>query len=54
MLPGRLYCLKEKPVKVGFLIVIAARHGMLQLKMDEVKKQLNYALKKLDMYGYES
>ena len=46
--------MKEKPVKVGFLIVIAARHGMLQLKMDEVKKQLNYALKKLDMYGYES
>ena len=46
--------MKEKPVKVGFLIVIAARHGMLQLKMDEVKKQLNYAMKKLDMYGYES
>ena len=41
---------KEKPVKVGFLIVIAARHGMLTLKMDEVKRQLNYALKKLDMY----
>ena len=46
--------MKEKPVKVGFLIVIAARPGMLQLKMDEVKKQLNYAMKKLDMYGYES
>ena len=46
--------MKEKPVKVGFLIVIAARHGMLQLKMDEVKKQLNYAMKKLDMYGCES
>ena len=41
---------KEKPVKVGFLIVIAARPGMLTLKMDEVKRQLNYALKKLDMY----
>lgn len=42
--------MKDKPIKVGFLIVIAARHGMLRLKMDEVKKQLNYALKKLDMY----
>ena len=46
--------IKDKPLKVGFLIVIAARHGMLRLKMDEVKKQLNYAMKKLDMYGYES
>lgn len=42
--------IKEKPVKVGFLIVIAARHGMIPLKMGEVKKQLNYALKKLEMY----
>ena len=45
--------MKEKPVKVGFLIVIAARHGMLPLKMQEVKKQLNYALKKLEMYKSE-
>ena len=45
--------IKDKPIKVGFLIVIAARHGMLHLKMDEVKKQLNYALKKLEMYKVE-
>ena len=45
--------IKDKPLKVGFLIVIAARHGMLRLKMDEVKKQLNYALKKLEMYKVE-
>ena len=42
--------IKEKSIKVGFLIVIAARHGMLPLKMPEVKKQLAYALGKLDMY----
>ena len=42
--------IKEKPIKVGFLIVIAARHGMLPLNMNEVKKQLAYALGKLDMY----
>ena len=45
--------IKDKPLKVGFLIVIAARHGMLRLKMDEVKKQLNYALKKLEMFKVE-
>ena len=42
--------MKEKPVKVGYLIVIAARHGMTPLGMGEVKKQLNWALKKLEMY----
>lgn len=42
--------MKEKPLKVGFLIVIAARHGMIELKTGEVKKQLNWALKKLEMY----
>ena len=45
--------IKDKPVKVGFLIVIAARHGMLQMKMGDVKRDLNYALKKLDMYRTE-
>ena len=42
--------IKEKPVKVGFLIVIAARHGILPLKMCEVKNQLDFALSKLNMY----
>jgi ribonuclease P protein component len=41
---------KERPMKVGFLIVIAARHGMIPLKSTEVKKQLDFALKKLGMY----
>ena len=42
--------IKEKPIKVGYLIVIAARHGILDLGMRDVKKQLAYALGKLDMY----
>ena len=41
---------KERPLKVGFLIVIAARHGMIPLKSQEVKKQLDLAFKKLGMY----
>ena len=41
---------KEKPLKLGFLIVIAARHGMIPLKSPEVKHQLDNALKKLGMY----
>ena len=39
----------EYTVKTGFLIVIAARHGMIPLKCEEVKSQLKYALKKLGM-----
>ncbi|MBR7116644.1 MAG: ribonuclease P protein component [Clostridia bacterium] len=42
--------IKERPMKVGFLIVIAARHGIIPLKCDEVKRQLEYALGKLDMF----
>ena len=42
--------IKEKPIKVGFLIVIAARHGMLPLSMNDVKKQLAYSLGRLGMF----
>lgn len=41
---------KERPLKVGFLIVIAARHAMVPMKLHEVKAQLGFALKKLGMY----
>ena len=44
---------RERDLKVGFLIVIAARHAMIPLKMDEVKRQLDYALRKLGMYRDE-
>ena len=42
---------RERDIKVGFLVVIAARHAMIPMKKDEVKKQLDYALRRLGMYG---
>ena len=41
---------KEKTLKVGFLIVIAARSASVNLKSDEIKNQLDFAFKKLGMY----
>ena len=41
---------KEKRLKVGFLIVIAARSAAVNLKSDEIKAQLDFAFKKLGMY----
>ena len=41
---------KEKSLKKGFLIVIAARQAMISLKSDDVKRELEYALTRLDMY----
>ena len=42
---------KEKTLKVGFLIVIAARSASVGLKSTEIKNQLDFAFKKLDMYS---
>ena len=41
---------KEKTLKVGFLIVIAARSAAVDLKSTEIKEQLDFAFKKLGMY----
>ena len=41
---------KERPLKTGFLIVIAARSAATSLKSDEIKKQLSVAFEKLGMY----
>ena len=41
---------KEKSVKKGFLIVIAARQAMISLKSGDVKADLDYALTRLEMY----
>lgn len=41
---------KERPLKVGFLIVIAARHAAVNMKSTEIKVQLESALAKLGMY----
>lgn len=41
---------KDRPLKQGFLIVIAARSAMISLKCDEVMRELDYALGRLEMY----
>ena len=42
---------KEKNLKVGYLIVIAARSAAINLKSTEIKKQLDFAFRKLGMYA---
>ncbi|MBO7196837.1 MAG: ribonuclease P protein component [Clostridia bacterium] len=42
---------KEKKLKVGFLIVIAARTAAVDLSSNEIKDQLDFAFKKLGMYS---
>ena len=42
---------KEKTLKVGFLIVIAARSTSVKLKSTEIKRQLDVAFTKLGMYA---
>ena len=44
---------RERPLKQGFLIVIAARKPATELKSTEIKDQLKYAFKKLGMYKEE-
>ena len=44
---------KEKNLKRGFLIVIAARSASVGLKSTEIKNQLDFAFKKLGMYADE-
>ena len=41
---------KEKPLKVGFLIVIAARTAAVKLKSTDIKKELDIAFTRLGMY----
>ena len=42
---------REKTLKVGFLIVIAARRASVGLKSTDVKRQLDEAFTKLGMYS---
>ena len=42
---------KERSLKVGYLIVIAARSAAINLKSTEIKKQLDFAFTKLGMYA---
>ena len=41
---------REHELKLGYLIVIAARSAMVNLKTQDVKEQLDVALTKLGMY----
>ena len=41
---------KEKPLKVGFLIVIAARSSAVKLKSTDIKAHLDTAFQKLGMF----
>lgn len=41
----------EKPIKTGFLIVIAARSAAVNLKSTEIKEHLDLAFKKLGMFA---
>ena len=41
---------KEKTLKKGFLIVIAARSASVNMKSTDIEKQLDIAFTKLDMY----
>jgi len=41
---------KEKPLKTGFLIVIAARSAATELKSTDIKGHLNAAFSKLGMF----
>ena len=41
---------KERPLKKGFLIVIAARGGAVDLKSTDIKRELEYAFGKLDLF----
>ena len=51
MREGLLALEKEKQLKVGFLIVIAARSASVDLKSTEIKQQLDTAFTKLGMFA---
>ena len=50
MREGLLALEKEKKLKTGFLIVIAARSAAVNLKSTDIKRELESAFKKLGMF----
>ena len=50
MREGLRACEKNKEMKQGFLIVIAARTAAVRKKSDEIGRELDFAFKKLGMY----
>ena len=53
MREGLMALEREKTLKKGFLIVIAARSASVSLKSTEIKRQLDAAFTKLGMYSDE-
>ena len=43
--------MKERTLKTGYLLVIAAREQATVCKMQDVKRDLQYALAKLELYA---
>ena len=41
---------KDRPLKKGFLIVIAARSAAVKLKSSDIKGELEFAFTKLDLF----
>ena len=50
MREGLRMLMKKKELKVGFLIVVAARTASINLKSTDIEKQLDIAFTKLGMY----
>ena len=50
MREGLLALEKEKELKTGFLIVIAARSAAIKMKSTDIKRELESAFKKLGMF----
>ena len=50
MREGLRACEKNKEMKQGFLVVIAARTAAVRKKSDEIGRELDFAFKKLGMY----
>ena len=50
MREGLRMLIKERPLKVGFLIVIAARTAAVKLKSTDIKNELDIAFTRLGMY----
>ena len=47
---GLRQLIKEKPIKTGYLIVIAARRASIEMKSTDIKCHLDDAFTKLGMY----
>ena len=54
MREGLRALMKEREIKVGYLIVIAARSAATKLKSTDMKRDLEYAFTKLGMFAEQN